>query len=110
MNITSNTSVSFGAIRTPFGYGNQTKTASKVIEKITKEFHPNGISASDYRAMFFRNKRDEAIAVKYLSEANLPYVRSDLADKVDQNTRFEWATTGDTMILNKWYLNSLGKK
>jgi len=107
--ISNNTSVSFGAIRTPFGYGNQTKIASNVIDKITKEFHPKGISAPDYNAMFFRNQIDEIKAAEYLDKAKLPYVRSELADIVDQDTRFEWATTGDTMILNEWYRRSIHK-
>jgi len=109
MNIRANTPVSFGAIRTPFGYCNQTQRASNVIDKIKKEFHPNGISAPNYNAMFFRKKTDEIKAAEYLDKAKLPYVRSELADIVDQDTRFEWATTGDTMILNGWYRRSLNK-
>ena len=109
MNITQTSAVNFGAIRTPFGYGNCTKVGGEVKDRILHEFKPNGIFASDYSALFFRNKLDEIQAERYLIKAGLPYYRSDLADQVDQDTRYEWATTGDNLVLNKWYRNNFNK-
>lgn len=109
MNIRPITSVSFGAIRIPLGSASPNKKAIEVIDKIHAEFHPNGISAPDYNAMFFKNKTHEAIAEKYLAATGVPYRRVALADICDQDTRFEWATTGDETVLYNWYNRTYNK-
>lgn len=109
MNSISSNSVSFGAIRTPFGFGTQNKIKMNVLDKIRREFNPTGLYASDYTAMFFRNRADEAVAEKYLSKSGVDYFRSHIADVCDQDTRFNWAKTGDVSILNRWFVNNGGK-
>lgn len=109
MNIRSNTPVSFGAIRIPYGHVSQNKKAIEVIDKIHAEFCPAGIIASDYNAMFFKNKTHEALAEKYLAKAGVSYRRTALADICDQDTRFEWATTGNENVLYDWYYRTRNK-
>ena len=81
----------------------------EIIDKIHAEFCPTGIIASDYNVMFFKNKKNEAVAEKYLAEAGVSYRRTALADICDQDTRFEWATTGNENILYDWYFHTNNK-
>ncbi len=110
MNIRSNTPVSFGAIRVPFKPCSQNKKANEVVNKILHEFHPNGITAPDYNVMFFKNKLHEELAEEYLSKAGISYRRTALADICDQDTRFEWATTGNENVLYDWYYRTYYNK
>lgn len=101
----NNNYVNFGAIRVTTGSSEAGKKADEVCRRIFREINPGGITGSDYHAMFFRNRVDEAKASTMLSKANIPYAASELADIADTFTAQEWAKTGDPMVLNRWYIN-----
>lgn len=103
MNIRANTPVSFGAIRIPYGHCNQNKKTANVLHKIHTQFCPNGIIGPDYNSLFFKNKMHETLAENYLAEAGISYRRTALADICDQDTRYDWATTGDENVLWAWF-------